>query len=778
MDAVFSFEDVEEVSSPARTVTTPFPGAPSSFYPRAGTLFGGSPRPVASGATVGVKKEETKVSLLHVGDPAEVCGGVIGSPDNEKFCAARPGDCAFQLTHLNKKFELGTDSLCVMSPKKGSIHATLFPRLPRNCIPNDKALEDLLNDERSVPMWHVHFDECKAAEEATGDNELGSGPGVSWEDADRPSLDFLERANDFHTPRKVKVSSLYDASSELMKLENVIALDLEDIPSSSEVDQSEVQKTLRQMVVGWKVISSDFLALGRWTNDKDVDEGVVRTQLKNLSDCMNDIGAKTRLLSAKIGQNPRAKEEGEPALWSALAELNTDLKTMELALKKLPSSLKEVRDSLEKHENGMVHMESNLTSMCTHHKSHLTSSNKRLMSLEKRSSGQLHAPRAQPQEGVFNFEPASNEAGGDGVQKVIQEMRAEIAELRQSTVHQGSVTGNPMFPVNSLAEIMSRLKAVETRVTAAESCAIGGTTFSSEGQVGNYITTHSAPSCAMCWDLFSIMVCMGAQGASGKERADKIYSAERGRTGSALEGDLVASMTHKRPLCLFGEGSKLARLDQGFAMCKTCDHWIGAGDNVSYRDELTTQIRSYTEGIMGQVGDAETPASLLAHFLLSLNTMQWTAISGFMDMFYLDLVAKCKFDPGKAWKLVAVCVASIFKATQPFRTKVILLEDSTKLGQKAAFMWATFQTHRIIDSFVSVNFQSHPFIVTEISLFMVRERVDAKEVADLGAKCKKAEESSNKASAEVKRLSEAHNDLKRKHGALHAEFRLVKGKVK
>jgi hypothetical protein len=37
MDAVFSFEDdVEEVSSPARVVTTPFPGAPSFFYPRAG----------------------------------------------------------------------------------------------------------------------------------------------------------------------------------------------------------------------------------------------------------------------------------------------------------------------------------------------------------------------------------------------------------------------------------------------------------------------------------------------------------------------------------------------------------------------------------------------------------------------------------------------------------------------------------------------------------------------------------------------------------------------
>jgi hypothetical protein len=94
--------------------------------------------------------------------------------------------------------------------------------------------------------------------------------------------------------------------------------------------------------------------------------------------------------------------------------------------------------------------------------------------------------------------------------------------------------------------------------------------------------------------------------------------------------------------------------------------------------------------------------------------MQWNAIVGFIDMFYLELVAKAKFDPGKAWKLVARCVAAIFEAAQPFRAKVILLENSTKIDQKAAFMWAIFQTHRIIQSFISVQFKSHPAIVKEL----------------------------------------------------------------
>jgi hypothetical protein len=60
---------------------------------------------------------------------------------------------------------------------------------------------------------------------------------------------------------------------------------------------------------------------------------------------------------------------------------------------------------------------------------------------------------------------------------------------------------------------------------------------------------------------------------------------------------------------------------------------------------------------------------------------------------------KYKFDPTKAWKLVAVCLAAIFEADRPYRAKVILLKHSTtKVNQKAVFMWAIFQTHHVIQS--------------------------------------------------------------------------------
>jgi hypothetical protein len=339
-----------------------------------------------------------------------------------------------------------------------------------------------------------------------------------------------------------------------------------------------------------------------------------------------------------------------------------------------------------------------------------------------------------------------------------------------------STTG--LFPAPSHEEIISRLKVVETRGSTGVTCVLGGTTFTSEADLRGYITTHAIPSCALYWDLFSIMVCMGAEGLTGKERSDRIYSAERGRTGSALEGELVASMSHKRPLCMYGEGPRLAHLDKGFVMCKTYDQWIGSGNQVSYRQELSNQILVYTDVVLGQIGAPETPAHYLAQLLLTQVGMQWNAVVGFIDLFYLELVAKAKFDAKKSWKLVTVCVAAIFEAAQPFRAKVILLEESTKVDQKAAFMWAIFQMHRIIQSFISVQFKSHPAIVKEISLFMVTERVDPKKMLELSVKCKKAGADSAKAVADLKKLNEAHNELKRKHETLHANFKVVNAKVK
>jgi hypothetical protein len=245
-----------------------------------------------------------------------------------------------------------------------------------------------------------------------------------------------------------------------------------------EPDESGVQTAVRQVLVGWDVITSNFLTLGRWTQDQNVTTSRVQIQLKELVSHMNDVGAKTRLLSAKIGQNPRGVEGGESTLWQALGDTDTHFKTMKMAVKNLSEAVKDVRGLLDNFGQGMTKMESNMTTMHNPHNNYLGCANKRMVALEKFSSAKAHAPRAQVQEGVFNFEQDNinaNDFGND-----VTQLRLELAEMRnQMTVLQADATNHPtadpMFPVNSLGEIMSSLKAVETRVTAAETCAIGGT---------------------------------------------------------------------------------------------------------------------------------------------------------------------------------------------------------------------------------------------------------------------------------------------------------------
>jgi hypothetical protein len=54
--------------------------------------------------------------------------------------------------------------------------------------------------------WHVYFNKnCKRVEEATGHNKPEAPQDFSWDAVDRPSLKDLERANDFKTPKKVRV---------------------------------------------------------------------------------------------------------------------------------------------------------------------------------------------------------------------------------------------------------------------------------------------------------------------------------------------------------------------------------------------------------------------------------------------------------------------------------------------------------------------------------------------------------------------------------------------
>ena len=82
-----------------------------------------------------------------------------------------------------------------------------------------------------------------------------------------------------------------------------------------------------------------------------------------------------------------------------------------------------------------------------------------------------------------------------------------------------------------------------------------------------------------------------------------------------------------------------------------------------------------------------------------------------------------KFREEKAWILVGQCVPCVFETMRLFRSEVTLIKDATPVQNKSAFIWAVFQSHRVVmDESILVGFKGYPAIVKQMSFFAYGDR--------------------------------------------------------
>jgi hypothetical protein len=110
---------------------------------------------------------------------------------------------------------------------------------------------------------------------------------------------------------------------------------------------------------------------------------------------------------------------------------------------------------------------------------------------------------------------------------------------------------------------------------SAESFEMDQFAFGSFAEFLQRVLDEKVPSSGMFWDLFSALVSMRPKGLSGKERADEQYSSERIKT-TILENNLLASMSHAHPACLYAKGGigMLVGIEEGFGACESHAQWI------------------------------------------------------------------------------------------------------------------------------------------------------------------------------------------------------------
>jgi hypothetical protein len=99
---------------------------------------------------------------------------------------------------------------------------------------------------------------------------------------------------------------------------------------------------------------------------------------------------------------------------------------------------------------------------------------------------------------------------------------------------------------------------------------LGEYTFGSFEDFGKWVLQEMVPTSGIFWGIFSVLVNMRPKGLSGKERADEQHSSERIST-TMFENNLLAAMSHSRPVCLYGKGRTraLVNLEMGFGACKS-----------------------------------------------------------------------------------------------------------------------------------------------------------------------------------------------------------------
>ncbi|KAG7368515.1 hypothetical protein IV203_031258 [Nitzschia inconspicua] len=231
-------------------------------------------------------------------------------------------------------------------------------------------------------------------------------------------------------------------------------------------------------------------------------------------------------------------------------------------------------------------------------------------------------------------------------------------------------------------------------------------------------------------------------------------------------------MTHHRPGCLFGKNhGRVDLLDdtsEGLQACKTYATWIGDGTS-AYSLPLTRALTGHLNSLRRTFSRTDG-GERMARSLLDDISKQWNDLCNFTQTFYTKLVNVAKFSEANAFKLVGRCWGAVFDTMRSHREALKLVGDLQAPGNKAMVIWSVFQCHRIMKEFIALDFEGHPAIVKEISLFIITERVDPTEILRLTSRMKKLED-------EYAAVTETNQKLRSSHADFQVTFMGLKRTV-
>ena len=248
------------------------------------------------------------------------------------------------------------------------------------------------------------------------------------------------------------------------------------------------------------------------------------------------------------------------------------------------------------------------------------------------------------------------------------------------------------------------------------------------------------------------------------------YSAKRSDS-HVLENLLAYAFTKVRPMILFGKNNELADGRDGFGGIKDHDVWIGKNSD-SFKRTLMDRVRDFVHGVQGLLLGHKGAWTILARWLLQECVSQMQELCGYITNEYDTLVNVAGFVPQSSWRLIGRSVRACFDDTRRYRAPVARLEDLNTAETRGKFLWAVFQNHLLWTRVIRQNFRAYQAVVAETTLFMLTERVDPSETAELTRRLIAVEANKHM----VSDLREENKDLKRRLNDLANKVKQLKKK--
>jgi hypothetical protein len=747
------------------------------------------------------------VRLLFCEDVSEFCGGAIKGSGNERFCGRRRSECSIQ-SHKSQKVILQDNHLYIRAPR--GEQALTDNALDAGPLERE-VVTKMMGLSKPIDLWVAYFASLansepldRLSEARSSGSSTGSEP---WEEVGIPSsLEDFERARStLKTPKRMKVGPLLATFVDTSPSEGVLLEDMgevEILPADATTadKESHAQESMLMMIEEWNRVKRNFDLLNeefqtQGSSDTKFRDALAST-ISSMQGAMHDSDLKIQLLASRLGESPLASDGGSLTCWDAIKQVQDAVDRIQNEIPATDLLLDELKKSGTNADVRLENLGKSFVNMSTHYRTTITNINDQLGKLSRRGNGgstgygvlgmqfgtavspDLATDVIALRQRVKELEDERRTSGrslNQHEKEALEALMDDVRALERKFNVSGNGGGGHEHLDRAMETVRNKLKEMEGRVTN-DSFRLNQFTFSTFYEVKtwceeNYVTTYGT-----FWDLFSVLVAMKPKYQTGKDMADERYSSARIKS-TPFENDLAASMSHPRPLALFGtKGGQLASMNEGFGACPTYEQWVGSGCD-SVKAILTTQLNNYCVGVNGTL-DYSHPATPFITALLTEVQSQWNHMVSCIETFHNDLLYVAKFTKAKAWQLLGRTMGAVFEAMSGPRAEVARLADGQDLHSKASLIWAVLRCHRIMQQFIDVKFRGHPAIVKEMTLFMLTERVDPSEICKLLERVKEAEAKAAQALRTTLVLEKEVGSLKRNYDNLMNDVKQLKAKTK